>query len=515
MDGIRLAWMPVLAILLSSCGIPRLHQADPGRDLPESFNGVTSSENSSQIGVDEFFDDPVLTNLIDEALLGSLQLKILAQDIEIANNQVLKRSGAYLPFLTIGGGASLNKFSLNTLNGADNIENTPANATHFPVPLPNFLLAPASLSWQIDIWRQLRNARDAAALRYLGTAEGRNYVITRLVAEIAENYYALIALDKRIENLDRIIAFQERSLEIAESQKEAAQGTELGVQRFRAEVRKNQSQKLIYQQEIIEFENRINFLAGRYPQAVERMPVDFYNLSLHTLSLGVPADLLRNRPDIREAERDLAAAGLDVTVARANFYPRLDIGAGVGWEAFNTRYLFITPESLIYNVAGNVVAPLINKRAIQADYKTANAIQLQACYNYQRVVLNAFTEVINRINKVQNYTRSIELKKEQLDSLEASVDIANKLFQAARVEYIDVLFAQRDLLDARAVLIDTKQEQLSAIVNTYQALGGGLVRNQFPPTIVSPESSLPPPNAPAEEHAPPPPPTPEPGDENQ
>jgi multidrug efflux system outer membrane protein len=134
---------------------------------------------------------------------------------------------------------------------------------------------------------------------------------------------------------------------------------------------------------------------------------------------------------------------------------------------------------------------------------------LQACYNYQRVVLNAFTEVINRISKVQNYSTSIELKMRQLDALEASVDIANKLFQAAKVEYIDVLFALRDLVDARMVLIDTKKEQLSAIVNTYQALGGGLVRNQsLEPASAAPESSLPSPAAPAEGNRPVVPPAP-------
>ena len=128
---------------------------------------------------------------------------------------------------------------------------------------------------------------------------------------------------------------------------------------------------------------------------------------------------------------------------------------------------------MIGNVAGDLVAPLINKKAIQADYLTANARQLQAVYNYQRVILNAFTEVVNRVSKVENYSKSIEIKKQQLESLEAAVEAATKLFQNARVEYIDVLFAQRDLLDARMVLIETKSEQLSAIVNTYQALGGG------------------------------------------
>ena len=118
------------------------------------------------------------------------------------------------------------------------------------------------------------------ALRYFATGEGRNYVVTRLVAEIAENYYELMALDKRLETLDKIIALQEQSLEIAKAKKEAARGTELAVQRFQAEVRKNQSEKLIVKQEIIEVENRINFLLGRFPQPVERMSAEIHRSAI-------------------------------------------------------------------------------------------------------------------------------------------------------------------------------------------------------------------------------------------
>lgn len=211
---------------------------------------------------------------------------------------------------------------------------------------------------------------------------------------------------------------------------------------------------------------------------------------MHALNLGVPAQLLQNRPDIRQAERELAAAGLDVKVARARFFPRLDIGGPpgptgpvgpAGWQAFSPKYLFWTPESLLVNIAGDLTVPLINKRAIQADYKTANARQLQAIYDYQRVILNAFTEVVTRVSKVQNYSKSIEIKRQQVQALLASVDAASKLFQnprleaAARIDYLDVLFAQRDLWNARAILIETKQQQLSAIVGVYQSLGGGLL----------------------------------------
>ncbi|HET6568971.1 MAG TPA: TolC family protein [Rhodothermales bacterium] len=460
-------------LVLPACGIPALRPPQPGPTLPPTFNGAASPESSARLRIEEFFSDPMLTQLIYQSLANNQELKILTQEVQIANNEILARQGAYLPLITLGAGAGMEKSSKFTRNGAveEQLEILPGKT--FPDPLPDFLVA-ANISWQVDIWRKLRNARDAAILRYFATAEGRNYVVTRLVAEIAENYYGLMALDNRLVMLDRTIALQEQSLELAKAKKAAARGTELAVQRFQAEVRKNQSEKLIVRQEIIEVENRINFLVGRYPQPVARQSAAFLDLNMHALSLGVPAQLLLNRPDIRQAERELEAAGLDVKVVRADFFPALDITGGIGYQAFNPNYWF-RPEALVANAAAGLVAPLVNKKAIRAAYMSANAKQLQSLYNYQRVILNAFTEVINRVSMVENFSNSLDLKKQQLQSLEASVQSASLLFQNARVEYIEVLFAQRDLLDARMVLIDTKRKQLSAVVNAFQALGGGNV----------------------------------------
>ena len=478
----RMLWILVAVLALPimvGCRIPKLRKPDRQPALPATFNGVTTDDSSAQVGIREFFEDPVLERYIGQGLAGNQQLKILAEEIRIADNEVLKRRGTYWPFLMFGAGAGMEKPSLFTPLGAVDANLPYLPGQYFPDPLPDFLFG-TNLSWQVDIWRQLRNARDAASLRYLGTADGRNYVVTRLVADIAENYYGLMARDQRIEILNRIITLQEKSLVFAQARKAAARGTELAVKRFEAEVRKNQSEKLIVRQEIIETENRINYLLGRFPQPVDRDSSRFLEISLRPLQLGVPSQLLRNRPDIRQAERELQAAGIDIKVARANFYPRLTITAGVGYEAFNTKYLIYSPESLIYGVAGNLVAPLLNRAAIRADYQTANAKQLQAVYKYQQVIINAFTEVINRINMVENYTSSIDIKKQQIAALEASVVAATNLFQNARVEYMDVLFAQRDLRDAQNVLIETKKQQLSAIVNTYQALGGGLLPLDYP-----------------------------------
>lgn len=474
---------------IPGCCIPGLQKAEPAAPMPCDFNGVATQDSSSMLGWHDFFNDPVLSGLIAQALAGNQELKIINQRVQIANFEIQARRGDLLPFVGLRAGADLNKTSRFTPLGAVEDQLEPIPGKGFPEPLPNFLVA-ADVTWEIDVWRKLRNARDAATLRYLGTRDGQNYMVTRLVAEVAENYYELMALDNRMEALDRTIQIQEQSLAMASARKEAGRDTELSVQRFQAEVRKNQSERLIIRQEIVEVENRINFLLGRYPQYVERDSSRFLALQLQQLSVGYPAQLLRNRADVRQAERELAAAGLDVRVARARFFPALNLRAGVGYEAFNSRYLFNSPDSLIYNVGGDLIAPLINKKAIQAAYLTANAEQLQAVYDYQQTVLTAFTEVVNRLSKVDNYGQSIDIKREQLAALEASVDSATKLFQSARIEYMDVLFSQRDLMEARMVLIETKQQQLAAIVTAYQALGGGTTPSTGTASLPAPEVVL-------------------------
>lgn len=440
---------------------------DAGMDF-----GPARPQNAALLGWHDFFDDSDLSALISQAMTGNQELKILAENIQIANNQVLARSGAYRPFLSFGAGVGVDKPSLFTPLGTAERQLDPLPGVGFPDPRPEFLVA-ANLSWQLDIWNKLHNAQYAACLRYLGTRDGWNYVVTRMVSEVAENYYELLALDNQMATLDATIQLQEKSLETSKAMMEQARGNQLAVQRFQAEVRKNQSQKLIIQQQIVEAENRINFLLGRYPQPVQRSTVNYIDLNLQALNVGVPSDLLRNRSDVRQAERELRAAGLDIKVARANFYPALTLTGGLGYEAFNPKYLFWTPDALIYNLAGGLVAPLVNKRAIQAEYKDANARQLQAVYDYQRTILQAYTEVTNYMTKVENYRKSIVDKKEQLNALISSIDSATALFQNAEGQYLDVLLAQRDMNQAKMELIETKQEQLTAVVDAYQALGGG------------------------------------------
>jgi outer membrane protein, multidrug efflux system len=468
----------IMLLVLPSCGIPPLRHPEPGPGLPPDVNGSSSSENSAQLGIEEFYDDRMLTCLIEKALFDNRELKVLNEEVAISGNEVLSRSGAYLPFISVAAGSSLNRFSRFTEEGAGILDDAYLPGKHFTNPSGNYG-AGFNFSWQLDIYRQLRNARDAATQRYTAASERRNFFVTTLVADIAENFYRLMGFDKRLENLDQIIEFQTQSLEIAKARMIATRGNQLAVQRFQADLERNYSEKLIINQSIIQGENRINFLVNRYPQRVERDSAGFYDLNIHPLSVGVPSQLVQNRPDIRQAERELEAAGLDVKVARVNFFPQLVITGTVGLQSLLINHLF-EPQAALGDIAAGLVGPFINKRSIRAEYLTANARQLQSIYNYQRVILEAFTQVINRVTMVENFSKSIEIKKQQLRTLESAVQFADDLFQNARIEYIDVLTVQRDLRDARVVLIDTKSEQLSAIVNAYQALGGGVMTISTP-----------------------------------
>ena len=187
---------------------------------------------------------------------------------------------------------------------------------------------------------------------------------------------------------------------------------------------------------------------------------------------GIPSQLLAIRPDIRQAELRLEAAKVDVQVAKANFYPSFSLTARLGFQAFNPLHV-IRPESIIYNLAGDMVAPLINKNGIRATYLIANARQLQTVYEYERSILNAHIEVVNQLSKLDNFTKSFEIKRMEADMLAQSVVISNKLFRSARADYLEVLLTQREALDSKLELIEIRLKQLESKVSLYRSLGGG------------------------------------------
>jgi multidrug efflux system outer membrane protein len=470
-NSLHKALIGCVLILATAC-VPTVVTKTERTTTPDQYGAVRDSVNTGKVNWKEFFTDPNLAALIDTALHNNQEFNIVTQEIQIAQNEVRGRKGEYLPFLSIGAGAGVDKVGTYTRNGAveENLEIAPERA--FPEPLPDLMLS-ANVSWEADIWRKLRNARKAAAHRYLASVEGRNFMVTHLVAEIASSYYELMALDNQLAILRQNIEIQLNALGIVRMEKQAAKVTELAVRRFEAEVLKNRSKQFDIVQQIVVVENRINFLVGRFPQPVQRSSQDFTTLVPPVIQSGIPSQLLLNRPDIRQAEQQLLAAKLDVKSARANFYPNLRITAGAGFNAFNASFLFKSPASMIYSAAGELLQPVINRNGIKAYYNSANARQIQEVYNYERTILNAYVEVVNQVSNITNLQQSYDLRQQQVQALTESINISTSLFKSARADYMEVLLTQRDALESRFDLVETRMQQMNAAINIYQALGGG------------------------------------------
>lgn len=463
----------VLAISLNACKIPSgVTLRDENKSVPSTFQTSSDTVNSGLVKYGDFFKDQNLVELIDSALLRNQELNIILQEINQSNNEILARKGAYLPTVNGVAGMGVDKVGKYTSQGASDAANDITPGKKVPDALGNFV-GGAQLTWEVDIWKKLRNAKQSAVHKYLASIEGKNFMVTHLVSEIAASYYELQTLDLQLETLNRNIQIQQNALEIVKVEKDAARTTELAVKKFEAEVLKNQSLQFHLKQRIVETENRINFLVGRFPQPVKRSKLDINSNPFDQIKAGIPSQLLQNRPDIRQAEQNLLAAKLNVKVARAEFYPSVKISSGTGFQAFNPKFLFQSPESMIFNLAGDLVAPLVNRRGLIAEYRSANNKQIQAVFTYEQTILNAFTEVVNQLNNIENNRQAFELKSKQVQALNESIEISTLLFRSARADYMEVLLTQRDAVEASFDLIEVKMNLLEGYIQLYRSLGGG------------------------------------------
>ncbi|WP_220494758.1 TolC family protein [Lacibacter sediminis] len=460
----------ICIVWLGACKVPAVSSKQENKHTPAAYSNSQDTTNSAQIKWKQYFTDPNLLALIDTALINNQELNITLREIEMSKNEIMARKGEYLPFLHLKGGAAAERAGKYTWDGLSEEDwKTRPEKGH---PYVGDFMIGTYFTWELDVWKKLRTAKKAAVVKYLSTIEGKNFMVTNIIAEIASSYYELMALDNLLAIIQQNIELQSNALQVVKLEKDAAKVTQLAVNRFEAQLLNTKNLQYEIQQKIIETENRINFLAGRFPQPVVRNSAAFNNLVLDPIFAGIPSQLLSYRPDIRQAELELAAAKLDVQVAKANFYPSFSLTAGVGLQAFNPVYL-ITPESILYNLAGDLVAPLINKNAIKTTYFNANEKQIQAVYNYERSILNAHIEVVNQLSRMDNFTKSYETKAKEVDILTQSITISNNLFRSARADYIEVLLTQREALESKIDLIEIKLKQLDAKVNIYKALGGG------------------------------------------
>lgn len=470
-------YLLALSLVIPSCKAPTetVVNAKMAKNLPQGYANAPatdSTRNESITPWKEFFTDPLLSGLIEEGLRNNQDLMITLQEVEIARNGVKGVKGSLFPSLGYGIGGGLNKNARYTSDGAGDKDSEIIPGKKMPIPTGDYKIG-ITLEWEADIWNKIRTEKKAAVARYLSTVEGKNFVLSNLIAEIATTYYQLLSLDNQYDIVEEYIGLQEKALKMTKVQKEAAATTELAVKQFEAELAKARAASFIIRQNIVEKENEMNILLGRYPQPIPRDKATFINILPKTVYSGIPSQLLQNRPDIKQAEYELEAAKLDVKAVRKEFYPTLDIAAAFGLEAFRPDYLVKTTKSIAYNATAGLAGPLINKSAIAARFREADAKQVEALYQYEKTVLQAYIDVSNQLSKIGNTDKYYNLKLQESEALEKSIEISTQLFRNSRADYLEVLTVQRDALDARMDLLQAKEDQLNTVVNIYKSLGGG------------------------------------------
>lgn len=470
---INLSSIALVLLLFSSCKSLSTNVTIKENKIPEKYaSELSDSGNISEINWREYYADPLLVKLIDSALIGNFDLQMALQRIEIARANVKETKGALLPQAGINVNGGMRRYGLYTMDGAGNISTEITPGQIVPVNLPDINLG-VYASWEVDIWGKLRNRRKSAAASYLASVEGKNFIVSNLVADVASAYYELIALDNELDIIRQTIQKQEEALEVIKLQKETGRTNELAVQQFQALLLNSKALEFETRQRITEWENLINFLLGRYPQPVERSKEMLFQEDLKQFSSGIPSQLLSNRPDIRESEYQVQASKFDLKAAKAAFFPNLNITGSLGFQAFNPEFLFMTPASIGYTALGSLIAPLVNLSALKAQFNTAKANQISAMYNYQKSILNGYVEVSNELSNIDNLKEINSFKKQQNEVLIQSVETSTELFKSAKANYLEVLLSQQNSLQTQLELINVSKRQKIASVKLYKALGGG------------------------------------------
>jgi len=470
------ALLIVIVISIISCRMAKPVQLPAIKSLPDSFTVATDTHSIANLSWKQFFTDSRLVALIDSALHNNPDLFIANQRIEVAKAQLYMRRAAFYPSLNGVIGANADKFGDYTMNGVGNFDtNLSPNIKddqRIPTSLtPDFFIGLRS-SWEIDVWGKLKNQKKAAISRLLATEKGRHVVVTDIVATVASFYYELLALNTELSIVHKNVVLQQEALEVVNVQKEGGRATQLAVQQFTARLLNTKGIEYNIRQEIVEVENQLNVILGRYPQHFAKDTTLLYQQLPVVILSGKPSQLLIRRPDIRQAEFELEAIKADIKAARAAFLPSLNLSPYVGYNAFKAGLLF-NPGSLVYGAAAGLTAPLLARRQLKGEYNIAGAQNIEAVYNYQKVLLSGFSEVVTNIRKIENNTSLFNLKKEEVNELTNAVATARELYLAGYANYLEVITAQKGVLEAEIQLTENKKQLFQAHIALYRSLGGG------------------------------------------
>lgn len=452
-----------LVLTLGACKVTKTYER-PDLKTDGLYRDQTSTDTSSIANLpwQDLFSDPTLKKLIQEGLTQNLDLKSAVQNIIQAQATLQQSKLAFLPGLSAGASAQRNKTSEAGLNFPPGINiNT----------LTNTFQLQLSTSWEADIWGKLSSSKRAALATYLQTDAAKRAVQTRLIADIANNYYALMALDRQLEITELTLQKRIETVETLRALKEGAVVNGAAV--VQSEANRYDAEVSIpdLKQSIRITENVLSLLLSRAPGKINRNKLADQR-PLANLNTGIPSQLLVNRPDVQAAEFAFRASFEDTNLARTYFYPSLTLTATAGFSNLELKDFFT--NAVFYNLLGGLTQPIFAQGANRVRLTRAQSVQVQTFNDFQQTLLIAGQEVSDALNAYETASAKESSRSKQIAALEKAVEFTEELLRySSATNYTDVLTSEQSLLAAQLEGVNDKLQKLQAVVNLYQALGGG------------------------------------------
>lgn len=441
------------ALMLTGCGTySRYHRAElPTEGLYRDIPADADTSTIASISWREMFTDRKLQSLIETGLERNTDLNVARLRVEAAEAALMTAKLSYLPSLGINAEGGVSRYD----GAAAKTYNVGATA-----------------SWELDIFGKLTAAKRGAVAAWQGSRDYQQAVQTQLVATIADSYYTLAHLDAQIAINNRTLENWRATVRTLEALKKVGKANEAGVLQARANVMQLESSQLAIRKSIAETENALSAILAMPSHEIERSDLTKASFP-DTISVGVPLQLLSNRPDVRQTEMELAQAFYATHVARAAFYPNITLSGTLGWTN-NGGGAITNPGQWLLNAIGSLTQPLFNRGANIANLKTAQTKQEEARLSFQQSLLNAGKEVNDALTAWQTAKSQYEINTRLVETLREAVRKTELLMSHSGTTYLEILTAQQSLLEAETSSLQTCFDRIQSIIKLYHALGGGI-----------------------------------------
>lgn len=439
--------------LLSSCGIYTKYQ--PAETTPDNLYGeevaVDDTTNFGNVNWRELFTDPQLQALIEQGLQNNTDLRSAQLQIEEAEAALMSAKLAFLP-----------SFALSPQGTISSFDGGKATKTY---------TLPVTASWELDIFGRLRNAKQQAKALYAQSKDYQQAVRTQLIAGIANVYYTLLMLDEQLAISQQTEEAWKETVASTRALMDAGLANEAATSQMEAAYYSVQTSILDLKEQINQVENSLALLLAETPRRYERGKLADQRLP-EDVAVGVPMQMLSNRPDVRAAERSLEQAFYATNQARAAFYPSIALSGSAGWTN-SAGSMIVNPGKFLASAVGSLTQPLFNKGQIMAQYRIAKAQQEEASLSFQQALLNAGSEVNDALVACQTSKAKTLLFEKQIQSLEKALESTSLLMEHGTTTYLEVLTARQSLLSAQLSQTANRFTEIQSVINLYQALGGG------------------------------------------